>query len=441
VREAVALDAFVRMTGASMERVTALRDLGLLDLDGDGLFDDLDVLRLIDLQPYLDERGYTVERLAAEIRDGTLEVMLGNLLFDRDDLLPLEAAADAVEFDVEQLRALIAGLGLSDAQVRKDDLELIRGMKLAMDGGLPFDDLLETSRVIGDSLRRIVDAEVRLVHVHIHERLIASGVPEREVNAQVFELQESLAPLLTPMLVRLHDRHMLDAAMEDALLHVSTPAASGAAPGSIEVTIVFVDLASFTMLTETQGDDAAVRVLGRVEAIMRPLVLRHHGRVVKQIGDGFMLAFRDAADAVRATIELRDAIGEPGIPQMRAGINTGVAVFRSSDYIGSTVNIASRVTGAAMAGQILLTSTTVERLPNDELAVEEVGVRLLRGVDDPLTLYRPLAAEARRDPVCGRAVAVGEGVNLQVAGRDLAFCSQDCLRQYLASPEQYAVID
>src|SRR5690242_12270505 len=168
------------MTGAATERVTALRDEGLLDLDGDGLFDDLDVLRFIDLQPYLDERGYTVERLAAEIRDGTLEVMLGNLLFDRDDLLPLEAVADAVEFDVEQLRALIAGLGLSEAQVRKEDLELIRGMKLAMDGGLPFDGLLETSRVIGDSLRRIVDAEVRLVHVHIHERLIASGVPERE---------------------------------------------------------------------------------------------------------------------------------------------------------------------------------------------------------------------------------------------------------------------
>src|SRR5205085_11667440 len=133
-------------------------------------------------------------------------------------------------------RALVAALGLSDDQVRKEDLELIRGMKLALDAGLPFDGLLETARVIGDSLRRIAEAEVRLVHVHIHERLINSGVPEREVNTQVFELQESLAPLLTPMLERLHDRHMLEAAMEDALLHVSGPSTS-AAPGSVEVTI------------------------------------------------------------------------------------------------------------------------------------------------------------------------------------------------------------
>ena len=437
MREAVALDAFALMTDASAERVTALRDHGLLDLDGDGLFDDLDVLRLFDLTPYLDERGYTVERLAREIRDGTLEVVLGNLLFDTGDLMPLESAAEAADFDVEQLRALVAALGVSDDQVRKDDLELVRGMKLALDAGLPFDGLLETARVIGDSLRRIADAEVRLVHVHIHERLIASGMPEREVNAQVFDLQESLAPLLTPMLERLHDRHMLDAAMEDALMHVGAPGASGAAPGSVEVTIVFVDLASFTALTEAQGDDAAVRVLGRVEAIMRPLVLRHHGRVVKQIGDGFMLAFRDAADAVRATVELRDAIAEPGIPALRAGINTGVAVFRSSDYIGSTVNIASRVAGAAMAGQILLTTTTVERLPAEELAVEEVGVRLLRGVDDPLALYRPVDVDTRNDPVCGRAVLSDEGVQLQIVGRDLAFCSQDCLRQFLASPDQY----
>jgi YHS domain-containing protein len=122
---------------------------------------------------------------------------------------------------------------------------------------------------------------------------------------------------------------------------------------------------------------------------------------------------------------------------MRAGINTGVAVFRSSDYIGSTVNIASRVAGAATAGQILLTATTVDRLPSEELATEEVGVRLLRGVDDPLALYRPVVEEARLDPVCGAAVEKGEGVHLQDAGRSLAFCSQDCLRQYLSAPERY----
>jgi adenylate cyclase len=431
MREAVPLDEFVRMSGAPIERVAALRDQGLLDPEGDGLFDDVDVLRLVDLLPYL-ERGYTAERLATEIRDGSLEVMLGHLLFDATETLTVEAAAERVDLDVGQLRALLAALGLSDTRLGAADLELLGGVTLALATGLPFDGILETARVLGDSLRRIADAEVRLVHVHMHERLIASGVPERDVNDQIFGITDALSPLLGPMLVRLHDVHLVDAAIEDALLHMAPPASPAAAPGSIEVTIVFVDLASFTTFTETQGDQAAVQVLGRIEELMRPLVLRHHGRVVKQIGDGFMLAFRDAADAVRATVQLRDVLAEPGIPAMRAGINTGIAVFRSSDYIGSTVNIASRVSSAAMAGQVLLTATTVERLAGDSMAVEEVGVRLLRGVDEPLALYRALTDDARRDPICGKTVLAANAVQLREGDQELTFCSQDCLREYLA---------
>jgi adenylate cyclase len=437
VREAVSLDVFLRMTGSSRERVEALRDCGLLDPDRDELFDDMDVLRLNDLMPYL-ERGYAIDQLAADIRDGTLEVLLGDLLFDRGETYSVEAAAEELDFDLGQLRALLAALGLSDARLGKVDLELIGGMKLALSSGLPFEGILETARVLGDSLRRIADAEVRLVHVHVHERLIASGVPEREINDQIFTMQGSLAPLLNPTLVRLHDVHMLNAAIEDALLHIEEPATPGAAPGSVEVTIVFVDLASFTMLTETQGDQAAVQVLARVEDLMRPLVLRYFGRVVKQIGDGFMLAFRDASDAVNATVALRDALAEPDIPAMRAGINTGIAIFRSSDYIGSTVNVASRVSNAAMAGQILLTATTAERLDDGGIAVEEVGVRLLRGVDEPLALYRPVAADTRRDPVCGIAVVANSGVRFQDdAAHEWAFCSHTCLQEFLSSPDRY----
>jgi adenylate cyclase len=376
------------MTRAEAGVVVELRNRGLLDLDGDGLFDDIDVLRLAAVTRCL-EHGYTVEKLEAEIRDGTLDVLLGELLFDTKTYT-VETAAEHTGLEAGQLRALLAALGLPEARLSEGNLELLGVVRLALSTGLPFEGILETARVFGDSMRRIADAEVRLVHVHMHERLIASGVPEREVNDQIFGVEDALAPLLDSLLVGLHRDHLLEAAIEDILLHTAEPGL-GWAPGSIEVTIVFVDLASFTMLTETEGDEAAVRVLGRVEELMRPLVLRHHGRVVKQIGDGFMLAFRDPADAVRATVALRDALDEPGIPPIRAGINTGIAVFRGSDYIGSTVNVASRVVGAAMAGHVLLTATTAERIADEGIPVEEVGVRLVRGVDEPLALYRPSA--------------------------------------------------
>ena len=386
MREAVPLDAFVAMTRAEAGLVVELRNRGLLDLDGDGLFDDIDVLRLAAVSRCL-EHGYTVDKLEAEIRDGTLDVLLAERLFDTKTYT-VEAAAEHAGLDAARLRALVAALGLPEARLSERNLELLGVARLALATGLPFEGILETARVLGDSMRRIADAEVRLLHVHMHERLIASGVPEREVNDQLLGVEDALGPLLDSLLVGLHRDHLLEAAIEDTLLHTAEPGL-GWAPGSIEVTIVFVDLASFTILTETEGDEAAVRVLGRVEEQMRPLVLRHHGRVVKQIGDGFMLAFRDPADAVRATLALRDALDEPGIPPIRAGINTGIAVFRGSDYIGSTVNVASRVVAAAMAGHVLLTATTAERIADEGIPVEEVGVRLVRGVDEPLALFRP----------------------------------------------------
>ena len=118
------------------------------------------------------------------------------------------------------------------------------GFKLALEAGLPFDGILETARVLGDSMRRIADAETRLVHVHVHERLVASGVDEAEVQDLAFDLQAAFAPMIEPLLVRLHRAHLLDAAIEDAVLHTARASSPASPPGSIEVTIAFVDLAS-----------------------------------------------------------------------------------------------------------------------------------------------------------------------------------------------------
>jgi adenylate cyclase len=431
VREPVPIDVFVELTGAPVEHVRSLREQGLLDPDRDGLFDDVDLVRLSLLEHYLRE-GYTIERLADELRAGDLDPLLGDLLYTDARTYTTEDAAVRSGVDAALLRALFAALGFSEeTRLTSDDLELVDGFKLALEAGLPFDGILETARVLGDSMRRIADAETRLVHVHVHERLVASGVDEAEVQDLVFDLQAAFAPMIDPLLVRLHRAHLLDAAIEDAVLHTATASSPASPPGSIEVTIVFVDLASFTTLTESQGDAAAVQILARVDELMRPVVLAHHGKVVKQIGDGFMLAFRDAIDAVQTTIALRELLYEPGIPPIRVGINTGIAIFRGSDYIGSAVNIASRVADAATAGQILLTATTTQRIEAHGIAAQEVGARLLRGVDEPVNLYRVVEVREERDPMCGKIVAMDGALRLANLDGEIFFCSQECLVAYL----------
>jgi hypothetical protein len=65
------------------------------------------------------------------------------------------------------------------------DLPLVEGFKAIEDAGMPPEALLEGARVFGDTLRRLAETEVRLVHVHVHERLIDEGLREDEVTRRI----------------------------------------------------------------------------------------------------------------------------------------------------------------------------------------------------------------------------------------------------------------
>jgi class 3 adenylate cyclase len=108
----------------------------------------------------------------------------------------------------------------------------------------------------------------------------------------------------------------------------------------------------------------------------------------------YVASARRALDAVARDSE---------IPPLHVGIHTGPAIYRAGDDIGSTVNLASRVTGASAAGEILLTEAVASELGAGEIT-EPVGVRLLRGAGRPLGLFRVIRCEERRAPVCNTIV-------------------------------------
>jgi adenylate cyclase len=102
-----------------------------------------------------------------------------------------------------------------------------------------------------------------------------------------------------------------------------------------------------------------------------------------------MLAFRDPADAVQFTVATQTELArDPDLPAIRVGINTGPALYRTGDYLGGAVNVASRVVNGAMPGQILLTEPVATAADKAGIPVEEVGMRMMRGVDEPVALYR-----------------------------------------------------
>jgi adenylate cyclase len=337
----------------------------------------------------------------------------------------------------EQVRALQVATGLPETFLDEQNLSTTKQL---LDAGIPWEAVMEGTRVLGDSIRRIADTEVKLFHTHVHERLLKEGIPEEELVKLVQEASDAALPLMDQVLLFLHHGHLLRASVEDALVHLEggDPAAT---PGAMDVSILFVDIALFTSLAQAHGDEAAMEVVERFDSMVRSLALAHGGTLVKQIGDEFMLAFSDPADAARFAVALDElAAVEPQFPSLRAGINHGSVLFRMGDYFGNTVNVAARVVSMAMAGEILVTEPVAAAAEAAGIPVEQLGVRVARGVQDPLALARIVRVRpaAERDPVCGMTVDAQAPAQLVHEGRRLFFCSQDCLRTFLAAPERYA---
>lgn len=100
---------------------------------------------------------------------------------------------------------------------------------------------------------------------------------------------------------------------------------------------------------------------------------------------------------------------EAGLPAARVGIASGPVVWRDGDTFGRTVNVASRILGVAQPGQVLTTqdvatSTSRPALARSDapLVFDDIGVHSLKGVADPLRLYRVVEGE-HVDEVTARA--------------------------------------
>jgi len=431
-------EEFAALVGASPEQVEQWRREGLLDPEGLGRFDELDLVRWLTIHGH-EARGYRSDQLAAAIKAGEVHPFMGEFLFPSGRTLTLEEAAERAGVEAEMVHQLRTALGLSrDGGIAETWLAQLEAFKTMQAAGLPWDAVLEGARVYGDALRRLAETEVRLVHVHVHERLSASGMPEDEVLRQLGLIEEAVVPLLDGIVQAVHHEHLLHASIEDAYLHLPSSEIP-AERGSVDTTIVFLDLESFTELTHTKGDERAIETLTRLEGVVRPLALEHEGKLVKQIGDGVMLAFRQPDKAVAFARKALDALAaDPEIPPLHVGIHAGPAIYRSGDYIGSTVNVASRVTGTSTAGEILLTDTVASALT--EKTTESVGVRMLRGAAQPVRLFRVVRREERRDPVCDVLVVDPPAAQLRHDGEDLWFCSQACLRRFLDGLEEGAAV-
>lgn len=163
------------------------------------------------------------------------------------------------------------------------------------------------------------------------------------------------------------------------------PAAAGA--------IVFTDIVGFTQVTDQHGDDEAIALLELQDSVVHAS-LPAGSRVVKELGDGLLLWFPNARNAVETSLELQSRFAEQsttsGLPLwVRIGLHWGNPRRRGDDLIGRDVNLTSRIAALAGPGEVLCTGAAAEASgPIDGLAFVPLGPVFVRGIVEPIPLLR-----------------------------------------------------
>jgi adenylate cyclase len=160
--------------------------------------------------------------------------------------------------------------------------------------------------------------------------------------------------------------------------------------------VLFTDLVGFTEYTDAAGDAAALRVLDAQTSLVSSILdCEPDSRVVKELGDGLMVWLAHPVTAVDVACRLldgfRQAQSDDRIPlAVRMGMHFGEAIVRGADFIGQTVNIASRVSDLAGPGELLVSEGVVAAVRDSLVSrsFEPVGPTQVKGVQAPVWLYR-----------------------------------------------------
>jgi len=159
--------------------------------------------------------------------------------------------------------------------------------------------------------------------------------------------------------------------------------------------ILAADVAGYSRLIGIDEEGTLARLKAHRRELVDPEIAEHRGRIVKTTGDGLLVEFASAVDAVRCAVAVQRSMAatDAGPPeqrlQYRVGINVGDVLADGDDILGDSVNIAARLEGIAEPGGICLSAAAYEQVRGKlELAVTDMGEQDLKNIARPLRTYR-----------------------------------------------------
>jgi len=206
---------------------------------------------------------------------------------------------------------------------------------------------------------------------------LTRGMPDpataRAAAAKLAEIADDLEPLL----IYAWRRHL-----SAAISRMVTDAEPLPDQPGVVRCVGFADLVSFTRLVRGLSERDLARVVQRFEALASDIVTAHGGRVIKTVGDEVLFVARGAAPAAAIALDLVEAMAHDDVlPDVRVGLASGRVVSRLGDVFGTTVNRASRLTGVAKPGTVLVDEGFASALASmSGFEMSPLRRRTLRGI-------------------------------------------------------------
>src|SRR5215467_4212590 len=169
--------------------------------------------------------------------------------------------------------------------------------------------------------------------------------------------------------------------------------------------ILAADVVGYSRMMQADEAGTLAALKSRRAEILQPLVSKHHGRIIKVMGDGVLVEFASAVGAVSCAVALQEAMAvanesaeESRRVVLRIGINLGDVMVEGGDLYGDGVNIAARLEALAEPGSVLVAQAVANNVRSKaSLCIEDLGDRSLKNIGEPVRVYR--VSDTLRPPI------------------------------------------
>ncbi len=380
--------------GLSVEELSRLVELGILEPDAEGRFTQGDVRRA-GLVGSLATAGIPLDGLGAAMRSGRVTLdFLDEPAYERFSALSGVTFAQLAErtgVPVEQLMLIREATGSNppapDDRVREGELPFAAFIEFQVKAGFDPIAIARLLRVAGDSLRRMAESESAWWNSEIMAPAMAAGKrPDDVFGADFVTRMTVLSERAVIELYRLQQTKTWTANIIEGV-EVTLAAAGLHSRLEHPPAMCFLDITGYTRLTQERGDAAAAGLAEQLARLVQRISVKHGGRPVKWLGDGVMFHFPNPGPGVMAALEMVASVAGAGLPPAHVGLHSGPVIFQEGDYYGQTVNVASRIAEYARPGEVLVSQEVVDAAGGAEVVFREIGPVELKGVTGAVRLH------------------------------------------------------